>query len=77
MAHPRNLTLDEHQLRLDYQSRTDGQPVYLGKAPSGVADGDNGWTIYFHEYNGSNQLTSRKLNGKAIWDNRDTTVKYS
>ena len=74
--HLRSLTLDETQLRLDYSTRTDGQPVYLGKAPMGTKDSDGHWTIYYHEYNANNQLTTRTLVEKGVWDDR-ASLSYS
>jgi hypothetical protein len=34
------------KMRLDYDLRTDGQPVYQGFAPTGFAEGIDGWLIY-------------------------------
>lgn len=45
------------QKRLDYGARTDSNPVYVGYAPRGLAEGVDGWLLYYLEYDGSNRLT--------------------
>lgn len=37
-------------INLDYSTRTDTQPVYLGKAPEGVAVGTASWTVLKFRY---------------------------
>ena len=36
--------------RFDYVSRIDGQPVYIGYANPGTAEGTPTWLIQFYEY---------------------------
>lgn len=49
--------------RLDYVDRTDGQPVYQGFAPTGLAEGTNGWVIYKFTYDESGNMTQRDVAG--------------
>lgn len=57
------------QMLIDYDGRTDGQPVYVGYAISGKGTSDDSWIVYNFQYDGSNQLTSRKT-AYGIWDDR-------
>ena len=43
--------------RLDYGIRTDDNPIYVGFAPKGLAEGTDGWLLYYLEYDVSNRLT--------------------
>lgn len=52
------------QALYDYDTRTDGQPVYTGFAPSGVSQDINKgslWIICKNEYDVNGILTSRKV----------------
>jgi len=57
------------QQRLDYVSRTDGQPIYIGFGPRSLASSTNGWLIHKFTYDGSNFLTLRQT-AFDTWDNR-------
>lgn len=57
------------QMLADYVARTDGQPIYLGFAPRGLAEGTNGWLLQKFTYDGSDQCTSRKI-AYGDWTNR-------
>lgn len=57
------------QMLADYGARTDGQPVYLGFAPRGLAEGTDGWLLQKFTYDGSDQCTSRKI-AYGDWTNR-------
>lgn len=57
------------QMLIDYDARTDGQPVYIGYAISGKGTSDDAWIIYNFQYNGSNFLTSKKA-AYGVWDDR-------
>lgn len=57
------------QMRLDYDGRTDGQPVYLGYAQKGVAASADGWIVYKFTYDGSDQVTLRQ-SYYGVWDDR-------
>ena len=64
------------QQLIDYGARTDGQPVYQGWAPPGMAQGTNGWLIKYYQYNGSGwctSITSTALSD-ANWTNRSTAA---
>lgn len=61
------------QMRADYDVRTDGQPVYLGFAPRGLAAGTDGWLLYKFTYDGSNQCTLRQV-AYDDWTNRATAT---
>jgi len=62
-------------VELDYQSRTDYQPVYLGTAPPGTPTTAPGWALRLLTYDGSARLTSI-LNASGAWVNR-TSLSYS
>lgn len=64
------------QQLIDYGVRTDGQPLYQGWAPAGLAQGTNGWLIKYYQYNGSGwatSITSTALSA-ANWTNRTSAV---
>lgn len=54
----------------DYGARTDGQPEYIGHAPSGTAEGDDGWVLFKFTINGSGFVTKVESTG-GIWTVRD------
>lgn len=58
-----------YQKRLDYDVRTDDNPVYVGYGASGLATTDDGWLINQLTYDGSDRVT---LVQSAIgtWDDR-------
>lgn len=51
------------KMRLDYTGRTDGQPLYQGFAPTGLAEGSSGWLIYEFTYDASDNMTERNVAG--------------
>lgn len=63
------------QKRLDYDIRTDGQPVYVGFNIRGAATSATNWILQKITYDGSNNPTLVQI---AIdsWDNR-ATASYS
>lgn len=63
------------QMRCDYGSRTDSQPVYLGFAPKGLADGTKGWLLHYFTYDDSDRVTARTI-AYGNWTNR-ATESYS
>jgi len=58
-----------YQMLIDYDGRTDGQPVYVGYAHFAKGVSEDAWVIYNFQYDGSNQLTSRKT-AYGVWDDR-------
>jgi len=62
------------KMRIDYGSRTDGQPDYQGFAPAGLAEGSNGWLIYKFTYTADpGSMTQRDIAGvleDANWTGR-------
>lgn len=64
------------QMRCDYVGRTDGQPIYIGWAPRGLATSINGWLIHKYTYDVDNQATLRQI-AYDKWDNHATTAVYS
>ncbi len=59
------------QQLMDYNGRADGNPVYVGTAAEGVAEGDTGqWQIQKLEYDGSNRIISKKICRTASWTDR-------
>lgn len=59
------------QKRLDYGARTDSNPVYVGFAPKGLAEGTDGWLLYYLEYDSSNRTTKLTV-AYGDWTNRAT-----
>jgi hypothetical protein len=61
----------DFESRLDYDERTDANPVYVGKNTNGAATSAGTWVIQKLTYDGSNRLTrAQVLTG--VWDNRAT-----
>lgn len=61
----------ELETRFDYDTRTDGNPVYVGKNANGTATSASTWTVQKFTYDSSNRCTRiQVLTG--IWDNRAT-----
>jgi hypothetical protein len=63
---------DGVQMRLDYDVRTDGQPLYLGYAARGIATSQKGWMIYkytFVDIGGTDFVSARQV-ANDTWDNR-------
>lgn len=57
---------------LDYSIRTDSQPVYVGFAPKGLAEGTAGWLLYKFTYESSsdNARLTKKQCAYGNWTNR-------
>ena len=68
------------QMRCDYDTRTDGQPVYLGFAPKGLGSSfasiASGWLIHKFSYDASDRVTLRQI-GYGVWDTRASTITYA
>lgn len=62
-------------VELDYLTRSDYQPVYLGTAPPGTPTSEPIWDVRLLTYDGSSRLTSI-LNAVGAWDDR-ATLSYS
>ena len=58
------------EIRFDYGTRTDGQPVYIGYAPSGTLVGDSLWLLHKFTYDTSNNVTRREVAVDKDWTNR-------
>lgn len=67
---------NDTQTLMDYDVRSDDQPVYVGSAARGVATSSDGWLIKKFTYDGSNRPTVIQ-NGVGAYDNRATSVTYS
>ena len=68
-------------IQLDYDGRTDCQPVYVGYAEPGLLTSDASWKIMRCEYDATNCLINRKwADGDTqfdnVWDNR-AALSYS
>jgi len=62
--------------RLDYDVRTDDNPVYVGFAPTGMATSEvDGWILYKMTYDGSDRVTAVDI-AYDSWDNH-LTASYS
>jgi len=65
------------QMKADYVARTDGQPVYLGFAPRGLASNVTGWLLHKFTYDGSDRVTVRQI-AYNTWDLRaDAGTTYA
>lgn len=71
------------QMRIDYGSRTDGQPVYQAWAPRGLAESDcvatgasSDWLIHYLEYDVNNYFIKRTIAYDA-YTNRATTAVFA
>lgn len=63
---------DGLQMQIDYDVRTDGQPLYQGYTAMGQSDTDNRWQIAKFTYttiNGADYVTNKKL-AIGAWSNR-------
>ena len=60
--------------RLDYGANTDGQPDYLGYAPSGLAEGTNGWLLFKFTYDANRQMTAKNVYGAVNGENANWTA---
>ena len=63
------------QKRLDYGARTDDNAVYIGFAARGLAEGTNGWLLYYLEYDASVRLVKLTI-AYDSWNNHATTAVY-
>lgn len=60
---------------LDYDVRTDSNPVYVGFNIQGAATSTTTWLLQKLTYDSSNRVTKVQI-AKDAWDNR-TTASYS
>lgn len=65
---------------VDYSTRTDGQPVYIGYRMPGIGESETGWLIFKCVYDESDNFLRRvSANGEnqfdKVWDSR-TTYTY-
>lgn len=65
-------TTTDFEQRLDYVARTDGNPVYVGKADPGSATTLPLWDIQKLTYDSSARLTRVQFLAARIWDDRST-----
>ena len=63
------------RVKLDYDTRTDGQPIYQGFAPFNTATTATEWLIFKYTYDVNNNMTARDVSWGA-WDSR-TTLTYA
>lgn len=63
------------QLYIDYATRVDGQPVFVGKGARGLATNANGWLVYNFSYDSNGNIIS-KQSAIGAWTNR-ATLPYS
>lgn len=64
------------QKLIDYDVRTDDNPIYIGYGVRGLATSTDGWLINKITYDVSNRPTSIQ-SGIGKWTERATTVTYS
>lgn len=63
---------DTKDKRLDYDTRTDGNPVYVGEAASQADEAVAVWTIQKLAYDSSARLTFRQVRQNVKWSERTT-----
>lgn len=63
------------QIAMDYDSRTDGQPVYLGYASRSEGTDSGEWLVYKFTYDGNDQLLTRKSAFGAYDDRASLTYE--
>ncbi|MEO7397669.1 MAG: hypothetical protein ABIW84_03815 [Ilumatobacteraceae bacterium] len=61
----------DQRVLFDYVARTDGNPVYIGKAIQGTATSAATWQVQRFTYDASNRPTDIQLI-VGIWNNRAT-----
>lgn len=63
---------------IDYGSRTDGQPLYVGYALKGTPTSSDGWTIQYFTYItiGTNDFVASRTLSTGVWDGR-SSLAYS
>lgn len=44
--------------KFDYDTRTDGQPVYAGFARNDVGDDTAKWVVHYFQYDGDNNVST-------------------
>ena len=59
------------QMQVDYDSQTDGQPLYLGFAPRSLLTSTNGWLLqkFTYDANSPRQVLTRTI-AYDSWANR-------
>lgn len=62
------------QQLVDYDIRTDFNPVYIGYAAPGLSEDSSGWLIYNYTYDVNNRFISRKVCTNDSWTNRATAT---
>lgn len=64
-------------MMIDYNSQTDGNPLYVGYGPAALGSNVNGWLIqkYLYDANTPRQCIERLI-GYGAWSNR-ASVSYS
>ena len=63
------------QMQVDYDTRTDSNPIYVGYGPKGLATSTTGWLLQKFTYDSSNRVTVRQV-AYDKWTLR-TTASYS
>lgn len=57
------------QRLVDYDGRTDGQPVYIGRARISASQDDTVWLIHYTTYDANGYFTS-VLSKEGAWSSR-------
>lgn len=60
----------DYETRLDYDGRTDDQPVYVGRASSGASVALAEWTIEKVTYDGNDRPTRKQVLDGVSWNDR-------
>jgi len=64
------------KMRIDYGTRTDGQPLYQGFANTRLDEGDNGWIIFEFTYSADPGNLTEKNVSYGAWSDR-AALTYS
>ena len=66
-----HVPFNEKEMRIDYDGRTDGQPVFQAFAPGETPITTKLWIIFKFTYV-SNQVTRRQVVFKKAWSDRSS-----
>ena len=63
-------------MKMDYDTRTDSNPVYIGVAKPGTADSTaaGAWLLQKYTYDSSDRVTIRQVCRNSSWTDRASAV---
>lgn len=63
-------SVTDYEVRLDYDVRTDSNPVYVGKASNASATSDGVWSVQKLSYDSDGRVERVQVLDGSIWDDR-------